>query len=49
MIEVHQKTVKCPIGREWLGNIKTTVMGNEKVVVQIICKVRYHGKALRIS
>ena len=44
MPEANQKAVKCPIGRKGLRNIKTSVMGNEKVVIEIINKVGYHGK-----
>ena len=45
MMEVHQEAVKSPVGRKRFRNIKTAVMGNEKVIIQIINKVRYHGKA----
>lgn len=45
MIEVYQETVKSPVGRKRFGNIKTAEVSNEKVVVQIIKKVGYHGKA----
>ena len=44
MVEMIQETVKCPIRWKRSGNIKTTVMSNEKVVIQIINKVRNHGK-----
>ena len=45
MIEMNQETIKCPIRRKRLGDIKTAVMSKEKVVIQIVNKVRNHGKA----
>lgn len=44
MIEMNQETVKCPIRWKRPGNIKTAVMSNEKVVIQIINKIGNHGK-----
>lgn len=45
MIKGFKETGKCPIGRKGQGNVKTAVVGNEKVIIQIIGKVGNHGKA----
>jgi hypothetical protein len=45
MIKVNQETIKSPVGWKGNGNIKSTVMGNEKVIIQIINKVRNHREA----
>lgn len=45
MVKVFKEAVKCPVRRKRQGNIKTAVMSDEKVVVQVIDKVGYHGEA----
>lgn len=44
MAKIFKEAVKSPIRRQGTGYIKTAVMGNEKVVVQVIDKVGNHGK-----
>ena len=45
VVKVLQETVKCPIGRQGFGNIKAAIMGNEKVIIEVVHKVSNHGKA----
>lgn len=45
MVKGFEKAVKEPVKGKGTGNINPTVMGNEKVVVEIIDKVKNHGKA----
>ncbi len=45
MVKVIKKTIKGSVRGKWQGNIKTTVVCDEKVVIQIIDKVSYHRKA----
>jgi len=47
-IKVLEEAVKRPIGRKRQSNVKTAVMGNEQVVVQVIHKVCDHGKTLAL-
>ena len=44
MVKVFQKTVKCPVRGKRQGDVKTAVVCDEKVVVQVIDKVGNHGK-----
>lgn len=45
MVKVFEETVKRPIRRKWNGYIKTTIMGNQKIIIKKINKVCNHGKA----
>ena len=45
MVKAFEETVKSPIRGKRHGDIKTAVMGNEKVVVKVIKKVSNHRKA----
>lgn len=42
MVKMFEETVKSPVRGERHGDIKTAVMGNEKVVVKVIKKVSDH-------
>ena len=42
--KIFQKAVKSPIRRKRRSNIKTAVMCDEKIVVEIIDKVGKHGE-----
>ena len=44
MVKIFQEAVKSPVRRKRQGDIKSAVMGNEKVVVKRISKVNYHGE-----
>lgn len=45
VIKVSEEAVKSPVRWKCNGNIKSVVMGNEKVVVEKVDKVRIHGNA----
>ncbi len=45
MVKVFQETVKSPVRRQRQGNIKTIVVYDEKVVVEIIDKIGNQGEA----
>ncbi len=45
MVKVFKETVKGSVRGKQQGNIKTAVVCDEKVVIQINDKVSYHGKA----
>lgn len=47
-IKVFQKAVKSPIRRKRRSNIKTAVMCDEKIVVEIIDKVSKHGETFAL-
>ena len=44
MVKVIQETVKCPVRGKRQRNIKTAIVGDEKVIIEIIDKVSDHGK-----
>lgn len=48
MVKVFKEAVKRPVGGKRKGNIKTAVVSDEKVVVQVIDKVGYHGEAFTL-
>lgn len=43
--QFSKETVKSPVRWKWNGNIESAVMGDEKVIVEVINKIRNHGKA----
>lgn len=45
MVEGFQKAVKSPVRGKRRSNIKTAVMSDEKIVVEVIDKVGKHGEA----
>lgn len=45
VVEVFEETIKSPVRRKRLCNVKTAVMCDEKVIVEIINKIGDHGKA----
>ena len=45
LVKVFKETVKSPVRGERQRNIKAAVVGDEKVVIEIINKVSNHGKA----
>lgn len=45
MVKIFQEAVKSPVRRKRQGNIKAAVMGNEKIVIEIIDKISDHGEA----
>lgn len=45
MIKVIEEMVKSPVKWKGNGDIKTAVMGDEKVIVEAINKFCNHGKA----
>ena len=42
MVKVFEETVKGPIRRQRSGDVKTAVMGNKKVIVKVVNKIRNH-------
>lgn len=44
MVKVFEETVKSPVRWKRNSNIKTAVMGDEEVIVEVINKFRNHGK-----
>lgn len=44
MVKIFKETSKRPVGRKRKGNVKTAVVSNEKVIIQIIDKVCNHGE-----
>ena len=48
MVSVFEEAVKGPVRRKRTGNIKTAVMGNKKVVAQIIDQIGDHGKTFTL-
>ena len=45
MVKIFQEEVKSTVRRKRQGNSKAAVMGNEKIVIEIIDKVSNHGEA----
>lgn len=48
MVKLFEESVKSPVRRERLGDIKTTKMSNDQVVVQIAYQIRNHGEAFNL-
>ena len=42
IVKVFEEAIKSPIRRQWSGYVKTAVMGNEKVIVKVVNKIRNH-------
>ena len=45
MVNLIQKTVKRPVGRQRSGNVKTAVMRNDQIVLKEIKQIRDIRKA----
>ena len=49
MVKVFDKALKSPIGRKRFKNIKSAVMSDQEIVLEIIQKIGYTGKAFAVE